>query len=154
MFDISNTCIQRGSLDGEVAVITGGTSNVGKGFAQAIAWAGGKVVIVGRTEERGIAVMDEINADNGDGTAIYVQADVSKEDNWALIFKKAKESKYNILINNAGTMLPFLRAEKIKNEDKRKIYQKLSQHLSYKGFSYDIIKSVLNKILNFDEYEY
>ena len=37
---------------------------------------------------------------------------------------------------------------------KRKIYQKLSQHLAYKGFGYDTIKSVLNKILNFDEYEY
>ena len=44
--------------------------------------------------------------------------------------------------------------ERIKNEDKRKIYQKLSQHLAYKGFGYDTIKSVLNKILNFDEYEY
>ncbi|MBQ6632374.1 MAG: RecX family transcriptional regulator, partial [Romboutsia sp.] len=42
----------------------------------------------------------------------------------------------------------------IKNDDKRKIYQKLSQHLAYKGFSYDIIKSVLNKLLNFDEYDY
>ena len=46
MFDISNSGLQQGSLDGEVAVITGSTSHVGKGFAQAIAWAGGKVVIV------------------------------------------------------------------------------------------------------------
>ena len=53
MFDISNTCLKKGCLEGEVAVITGSTSNVGKGFAQAIAWAGGKVVIVGRGAERG-----------------------------------------------------------------------------------------------------
>ena len=33
MFDISNTCLKKGCLDGEVAVITGSTSNVGKGFA-------------------------------------------------------------------------------------------------------------------------
>ena len=46
------------------------------------------------------------------------------------------------------------RYERVKNEDSRKIYQKLSQHLAYKGFSYDIIKSVLNKLLNFDEYDY
>ena len=46
------------------------------------------------------------------------------------------------------------RYERIKNEDKRKIYQKLSQHLAYKGFGYDTIKSVLNKILNFDEYDF
>jgi regulatory protein len=43
------------------------------------------------------------------------------------------------------------RYEKIKYEDKRKIYQKISQHLSYKGFNYDIIKLVLNKLLDFDE---
>lgn len=46
----------------------------------------------------------------------------------------------------------------IKNEDKRKVYQKLMQHLTYKGFSYDITKkaisSVLNNIDEIDEYEY
>lgn len=46
------------------------------------------------------------------------------------------------------------RYDRIKNEDKRKVYQKISQHLAYKGFDYDTIKSVLNKILNFDEYDY
>ncbi|MEF9990776.1 MAG: recombination regulator RecX [Romboutsia sp.] len=45
------------------------------------------------------------------------------------------------------------RYERVKNEDKRKAYQKLSQHLAYKGFSYDIIKSVLNKLLNSNEYD-
>lgn len=44
------------------------------------------------------------------------------------------------------------RYERVKNEDKRKIYQKISQHLSYKGFNYDIIKRVLNKLLNDDEF--
>ncbi|MGL5348090.1 MAG: recombination regulator RecX [Peptostreptococcaceae bacterium] len=44
------------------------------------------------------------------------------------------------------------RYERVKNEDKNKIYQKISQHLAYKGFDYDIIKRVLNKLLNFDEY--
>lgn len=45
------------------------------------------------------------------------------------------------------------RFDRIKNEDKRKVYQKISQHLAYKGFNYDIIKRVLNKLLNFDEYD-
>lgn len=46
------------------------------------------------------------------------------------------------------------RYERVKNEDKRKIYQKISQHLAYKGFDYDIIKRVLNKLLNFNEYDF
>jgi regulatory protein len=40
------------------------------------------------------------------------------------------------------------RYDRVKKEDKRKIYQKISQHLAYKGFSYDIIKRVLDKLLN------
>lgn len=44
------------------------------------------------------------------------------------------------------------RYERVKNEDSRKIYQKLSQHLAYKGFDYDIIKRVLNKLLSNDDY--
>lgn len=38
--------------------------------------------------------------------------------------------------------------EKIKNEDKNKIYRKLSSHLTYKGFDYDTIKKVVNTIMN------
>ena len=85
--------------------------------------------------------------------------------------KKIKEKFYNKgidsedishAISNINSNVEFENAmylakkryERIKNEDKRKIYQKLSQHLAYKGFGYDTIKSVLNKILNFDEYEY
>ena len=60
---------------------------------------------------------------------------------------------YNTEFENA-MYLSKKRYDRIKNDDKRKIYQKLSQHLAYKGFSYDIIKSVLNKLLNFDEYDY
>lgn len=106
MFDISNTCLKKGCLDGEVAVITGSTSNVGKGFAQAIAWAGGKVVIVGRGAERGKAVADEINADNGEGTAIFVQADVSNAADIARLKEEAYAAfgKVDILINNAMDM--------------------------------------------------
>lgn len=46
------------------------------------------------------------------------------------------------------------RYDKIKDDDKRKVYQKLYQHLAYKGFDYSTIRCVLSKILNFEEYEY
>ena len=60
---------------------------------------------------------------------------------------------YDVEFENA-MYLAKKRYDRIKNEDKRKVYQKISQHLAYKGFDYDTIKSVLNKILNFDEYDY
>lgn len=46
------------------------------------------------------------------------------------------------------------RYERVKNEDRNKIYQKISKHLAYKGFDYSVIKRVLNKLLNFDESDY
>lgn len=47
------------------------------------------------------------------------------------------------------------RFKSIKNEDKRKVYQKLMQHLTYKGFNYDITKKAISKVLdNIDEYNY
>lgn len=45
------------------------------------------------------------------------------------------------------------RYARVKNEDPKKAYAKISNHLAYKGFSYDIIKRVLNKILKSDYYD-
>ncbi|WP_026896169.1 recombination regulator RecX [Clostridiisalibacter paucivorans] len=36
----------------------------------------------------------------------------------------------------------------IKDKDKRKVYEKLSRHLIYKGFNYDIVKKVVRQLLN------
>lgn len=58
----------------------------------------------------------------------------------------------NVEYENA-MFLAKKRYDRIKNEDRIKIYQKISQHLAYKGFDYDIIKTVLNKLLNTNEYD-
>jgi len=34
-----------------------------------------------------------------------------------------------------------------------KAYQKLYQHLTYKGFDYNTVKRVISKLLNYDEYD-
>ena len=46
------------------------------------------------------------------------------------------------------------RYERVKKEDPKKAYAKVANHLAYKGFSYDIIKSVLNKIFKSDYNDY
>ena len=61
---------------GKVALITGGTSGIGKATAQAFVRAGAKVVICGRNQERGQEVVGELKAMNGD--ALFVKTDVSK----------------------------------------------------------------------------
>lgn len=42
------------------------------------------------------------------------------------------------------------RYARVKNEDYKKAYAKIANHLTYKGFNYDIIKRVLNKIFKSD----
>ncbi len=45
------------------------------------------------------------------------------------------------------------RFNRLKNEDSKKAYQKIGNHLAYKGFNYDIIKKVLNRLFkDIDEY--
>lgn len=38
--------------------------------------------------------------------------------------------------------------KKIKDTDKRKVYQKLGRHLAYKGFEYDIVSKVIREVLD------
>ena len=45
------------------------------------------------------------------------------------------------------------RYARVKNEDPKKAYSKIANHLAYKGFNYDIIKRVLSKVLKSDYYD-
>lgn len=44
-------------------------------------------------------------------------------------------------------MLAEKKIKLIKDEDKRKVYGKLANHLSYKGFDYDIVKKAIEKVM-------
>ena len=101
--DLANTGLKKDSLKDEVAVVTGSTSNVGLGYVRAIAWAGGKVVVSGRNKEAGVEIERVINAENAPGTALFVQCDVTQEEEVKNLAKKAFDcfGKVDILINNA-----------------------------------------------------
>lgn len=90
------------TFTGKVALITGGTSGIGKETAIQLAQAGAKVVIAGRRLEEGKAVVDEIKSSGGE--AIFVQADVTKEDQVKhLVEQTVKQfGRLDIAFNNAG----------------------------------------------------
>lgn len=60
-------------LSGETAVVIGGTGVLGGGMASALAAAGARVAVIGRSEERGMARVREI--EQAGGTAMFQSAD-------------------------------------------------------------------------------
>ena len=65
------------SLKNKVALVTGGTSGIGEAAARQLAKAGAKVVVAGRRESQGQAVVKAI--EKADGQALFVKTDVSRE---------------------------------------------------------------------------
>lgn len=90
------------TFSGKVAVVTGGTSGIGKAATIALAQAGANVVVAGRRQAEGEETIRQIQASGGD--SFFVATDVSKEaDVQALIEKTmARYGRLDIAFNNAG----------------------------------------------------
>lgn len=90
-------------LKGQVALVTGADSGIGKGVAIAIAQAGARVLVnYVHNQKAADEVVAEIKA--GGGEAFAHQADVSKEDEVQAMFAKliSTYGTVDILVNNAG----------------------------------------------------
>ena|SRR5260370_28404091 len=90
------------SFSGKVALVTGGTSGIGKATAIKFARAGAKVALSGRREKEGANVVSEIQQLGGD--AAFIRADVAKDaDVKAMVdFTVATYGRLDIAFNNAG----------------------------------------------------
>src|SRR5690242_872468 len=94
------------SLEGQVAVVTGGTGVLGGAMARGLAQAGAKVGILGRRREQAETVVSEITA--GGGESMVLTADVLDQST----LEKAcgavleKWGKIDILVNAAGGNVP------------------------------------------------
>jgi NAD(P)-dependent dehydrogenase (short-subunit alcohol dehydrogenase family) len=91
------------SLDGRVAVVTGGSSGIGGEMARALALAGARVVLVARDKMRLVVAADTIRAAGGSEVA-FVTADLASR---AEVARAADEAEAafgppDILVNCAG----------------------------------------------------
>src|SRR6187401_2328057 len=90
------------SFQDKIVLVTGGTSGIGRATALAFARAGAKVVIAGRRESEGQAVVSEIKS--GGGKAHFVRADVAHEAEVKALVDQtvATYGRLDVAFNNAG----------------------------------------------------
>src|SRR5581483_1775277 len=90
-------------FENKVVLVTGGTSGIGRDSALAFAREGARVVVSGRREKEGAETVAQIR--QAGGQALFVQADVSREDDVANLIGRTVEAfgRLDIAFNNAGT---------------------------------------------------
>lgn len=89
-------------MHSKVALVTGGTSGIGAATAHAFATEGARVVITGRREREGAAVVDSIKKNGGE--ALFVRTDVTRESDVAAMVQATLKSfgRLDYAFNNAG----------------------------------------------------
>jgi len=90
-------------MNGKIALVTGGSSGIGRATALTFAERGARVVIANRTQETGEQVVAEIKA--AGGAALWVQADVSQADQVAALVRAVVEAygRLDYAFNNGGS---------------------------------------------------
>jgi NAD(P)-dependent dehydrogenase (short-subunit alcohol dehydrogenase family) len=97
---------RRGSLDGRVAVVTGGARGIGRAICARFAAAGARVAVAARSVEHAQTVVDEIHQSGGAAFACY--CDVTDEASLASVAARvhADAGQVDIVVANAGIAGP------------------------------------------------
>jgi NAD(P)-dependent dehydrogenase (short-subunit alcohol dehydrogenase family) len=110
------------TTDSLTALITGGTSGIGRATAKKLAKLGIRVIVVGRNAKRGDETLAEIRA--AGGRADFIASDLRNASSAREVAKRAVElgsGHVDILINNAGTF-PFGPTDKTTEEEFDRVY--------------------------------
>jgi len=93
-------------LEGKGALITGGTSGIGRATAVLFAREGAKVALTGRDEVRGRVVLHEVRSAGGEG--VFIRSDVRLASDCKRAVEETIKTfkKIDLLFNNAGVFFP------------------------------------------------
>jgi NAD(P)-dependent dehydrogenase (short-subunit alcohol dehydrogenase family) len=97
-----------GRVEGKVALVTGGSSGIGRACAEVLAREGASVVITDLQDEKGAALAEAIG--KAGGKARYVHHDVTSEEAWVDVIAETERAfgRLDILVNNAGIAVTSL----------------------------------------------
>ncbi len=89
-----------GRLNEHIALITGGTSGIGRRTVERFVEEGAQVVFTGRQEDKGAEISEELGE-----AAVFIRADVTVEDEIeaAVRFTQERYGRIDSLFNNAGS---------------------------------------------------
>lgn len=90
------------TIEGKIALVTGGGSGIGRAIAAALANAGARVLVVGRRAAELESVVNEISARGGFAWAKSLDLLDSASTTAALDDFEKRHEKIQILVNNAG----------------------------------------------------
>jgi retinol dehydrogenase-12 len=99
------------SMRGKICLVTGATSGIGKETALELATKGATVVIVGRSREKCLVTLQEIEEATGSKNLDYFVADLSSFIEVRRLSQEflAKYNKLHVLVNNVGAI--FMRKQ-------------------------------------------
>jgi len=91
--------------EGKTALVTGGSSGIGRMISESLAFAGARVLIASRKLDACSIAASEINAKGYSGCATAFVGDVSTEQGVAALADEVRRTaeSLDILVNNAGT---------------------------------------------------
>lgn len=93
--------MMKGRLQGKVAIVTGSTQGIGEAVAKGFAREGAKVIVCGRSPEKGLKVTDAIAV--AGGTAHFIPFDLGDEQSVVKLIEGtvAHFGDLNIVVHNA-----------------------------------------------------
>jgi NAD(P)-dependent dehydrogenase (short-subunit alcohol dehydrogenase family) len=94
------------SMEGKTCVVTGATSGIGRITAEELASRGARVILVGRSDERGMAAVSQIRDATGSEQVEFLRADLSAQAEVRELARRIIERvpRLDVLLNNAGSI--------------------------------------------------
>jgi 3alpha(or 20beta)-hydroxysteroid dehydrogenase len=117
------------TLEGKVAIVTGGARGMGEAHVRAFVELGAKVAITDVTQDAGKALADELGS-----AAVFHELDVSDPVQWAEVNARVAErfGPVTVLVNNAGVPGPVRRTAELAPDEYLRVVS-VDQHGTFFG---------------------